>query len=306
MKYIKLFEKSFEYDNFRNSSEWITPNVSYVVEASKCNFQPYVKPAYTMTAGDIAYWNGSKVETVSPSEWNTSLGEPVGVVVIPKGMLPDGKARIIGIEYRNGTWSTTNTDTPLPNYTMVPTTDNAGSTSTGSNSFGALPSDNTDGVQSYVDPLAKYPTTSNLIPSPYLDRKLNPEYYKELSGGNMLSDFNGFSNTQTLVGLGSVYQLANNCWSYSDGVSNLQWYLPAMGELGFLGVRIGIIQNSFTLLGYSYSSAGVIVSSTEYDSNNYCCLKQTTGSESLISSCDISNAPKNFIIGPAYPFAMLD
>ena len=44
MKYLKKFEKISQFEDFKNGSEWITPNVSYVVETSECNFQPYVPP----------------------------------------------------------------------------------------------------------------------------------------------------------------------------------------------------------------------------------------------------------------------
>lgn len=259
-----------------------------------------------MTAGDIAYWSGSKVETVSPSNWNTSLGTPVGVVVIPRGVLPDGKARIIGFQYCYRLWNTSITDTSLTNYAKVPITDNVGFTSNSSNTFGTLPSDYFDGTQSYVDPLAKYRVNDNFIPSPYLGNKLNPEYCKELNEGNMLSDFNGFTNTQTLVGLGNSYEIANECWNYKDGVSKLQWYLPAIGELGFLAVRVIAIQNSFKLLGIYYEPVGIIQSSTEYDSSQYCAMSQQISNPELVVSCDISYAPKQFLLGPAIPFAMIE
>ena len=196
-------------------------------------------------AGDIAYWDGSAVKTCTVDTWSTSLGTPVGVVVIPEGFAPDGKMRIVGLGHvdSNGNqsnsnlemkWGPSGTDTSLPNYTGVPTTDNAGSTSTGSDYLGYLPSDIFEGAQSYVDSEAKYFGSTPYIPSPYLGDAPNTEYYKTLDGGNALSDFNGLSNTQTLVGLGSDYVAANACWNYKDGVSNLQWYLPAAGELGYL------------------------------------------------------------------------
>ena len=89
-----------------------------------------------------------------------------------------------------------------------------------------------------------------MIPSPYLGETPNPEYYKEISGYiNILSDFNGLSNTQTLVGLDPDCNVPNAAWKYKDGVSNLQWYLPAMGELGFLMPRFNEINNVITALG---------------------------------------------------------
>jgi hypothetical protein len=83
------------------------------------------------------------------------------------------------------------------------------------NSYGDLPSDSPSytGQQSYVDPEARYASNaakSRLIPSPYLNDTPNPEFYKKLDGGNILSDFDGYEKTQTLVNLDStVYHAAN-------------------------------------------------------------------------------------------------
>lgn len=86
----------------------------------------------------------------------------------------------------------------------------------------------------------------------------NPEYYKTIEGDNALSDFNGLSNTETLVKLGSGYTAANAAWKYKDGLSNLQWYLPGMGELGYIMPRFRKINNTITALG------GLAVVSSEF------------------------------------------
>ena len=224
--------------------------------------EQYLRPKISLC--DIAYWDGSEVKTVSQDKWNTSLGTPVGVVVIPEGFAPDGKARIIGLKFVTsaGTssdsanhmpWGGPGTDTSLTNYPTVPTTDNAGSTSTGSDSYGYLPSDYFSDSESFVDPKAKYNGQAPMITSPYLgdDQTFNPEYSKEISGNNALSDFNGASNTEVLVGLGTGYTAANACWNYNGGVTgtDIQWYLPAAGELGFLVARFNAINAAITAVG---------------------------------------------------------
>lgn len=234
------------------------------------NIKDYVKP---ISLCDIAYWDGSAVKTVSKDNWSTSLGTPIGVVVIPEGMLPDGKARMVGLKPVDASgnpssshvgikWGGSDTDTSLTNYTKVPTTDNAGSTSTGSSGYGHLPSDKFTGATSYVDSGAKYKGSKPYVPSPYLynggELAFNPEYSKAIEGNNALSDFNGLSNTETLVGLGTGYTAANAAWKYSDGVSNTQWYLPSAGELGFLTPRFNEINNAITAAG------GVAVDSSYY------------------------------------------
>ena len=263
MKYLKLFQTNAEYAAYAEG-EMILPNVSYVTESSQVHLKPYVPPP-PISLCDIAYWDGSAVKTVSQDKWNTNLGTPVGVVVIPEGFAPDGKARMISLKYATSAGTSSNsfvsmpwggygTDTSLINYKKVPTTDNAGSTSTGSNSSGYLPSDKFTGATSFVDSTAKYNTSSsNLIPSPYLgdDKTFNPEYSKEISGNNALSDFNGASNTAVLVGLGTDYTAANAAHNYNGGVTgtDIQWYLPAAGELGFLIPRFNVINTAITAVG---------------------------------------------------------
>ena len=301
MKYVKLFNESSEYENFLNSSEYLIPNISYVRNTNYVHFSIPLnsgggdtpsEPSITASVGDIAYWSNGNIKTTPLSSWSSSLGTPVGVVVIPSGFAPDGKVRLIGLKGvdSNGNqsdshqrlyWETSGNyvDTSLTNYNRFPTTDNAGSTSTGSNSYGYLPSDMFTGAQSYVDPEAKYYGSSRLIPSPYLGDGPNPEYYKEISGyNNALSDFNGLSNTQTLVGLGSDYEAANACWKYSDGVSNLQWYLPAMGELGYLMPRFNLINASLTAVdGVAVDSDCAFWSSSESSSYFAYCLDTLVG-----------------------------
>lgn len=244
-------------------------------------------------AGDVAYWDGSSVKTAPLSSWSTSLGTPVGVVVVPEGFAPDGKARIISLlyvdasgntstSYKRMKWSNVKVDTSLTNYTKVPTTDNAGSTSTGSNTNGYLPSDNFTGATSFVDPKVKYSQTSDLIPSPYLGDVPNPEYNKEILSSdinvNALSDFNGLSNTETLVGLSADYVAANAAYKYNDGASNLQWYLPAMGELGYLMPRFNEINSVITALGGVAVASSAFWSSSECSKNSACHLSTYDGS----------------------------
>ena len=280
MKYIKKFEKVSQFEDFKNSSEWITPNVSYVAETSKCNFQPYTPPPALANVSDIAYWDGSSVKVCTIEAWSSTLGTPIGVVVVPEGFAPDGKVRIVSLNPVDSsgnpsdsdvkmTWGP-KVDTSLTDYDMVPTTDNAGSTSTGSYSSGSLPSDNFTGTQSFVDPEAKYSKTFDFTQSPYLGDVPNPEYYKTISGyNNAFSDFNGLSNTQTLVGLGTDYEAANAAWKYTDGASNLQWYLPGMGELGYILPRFNLINTSLTAIGgVAVNDIGDFWSSTESFSNS--------------------------------------
>ena len=231
----------------------------------------------TINTGDIVFWNG-KANTISSDKWSSSLGTPIGVVVIPKGMLPDGMARMIALKPvdANGNPSTSHVymvwgptgDTSLTNHTKVPITTNNISVNS-SNGYGYMPSDKFSALASYSDPKAFYYWNDydNYIPSPYAGNGFNIEYNKVISGNNALSDFNGLSNTRVLLSLGSSYTAANAAYSYKDGTSNMQYYLPAMGELGFIIPRFNEINAAISKVG------GVVVdgsdffwSSTEYSS----------------------------------------
>ena len=309
MKYFRVFETESNYTDFVNGSDYVTPNLCVIRSTGGTKCKPYIPPPMPAAAGDVAYWDGSKVKTTPLSSWNTSLGTPVGVVVVPEGFTPDGRARIISLKYVDASgntstsyksmkWSNVSVDTSLTNFTKVPTTDNNGSTSTGSNNAGYLPSDNFTGATSFVDPKAKYKQTDKLIPSPYLGDVPNPEYNKAISRyNNALSDFNGLSNTETLVGLGADYEAANAAYKYNDGASNLQWYLPAMGELGYLIPRFNEINSVITALGGVAVASRTFWSSSEFSSNYAYSLSTNNGG--------VNNNDKN-TNNYVRPFAILD
>ena len=177
------------------------------------------------------------------------------------------------------TWSNVKVDTSLTKHNRVPTTDNAGSTTTGSNTNGYLPSDKFTGATSYVDSTAKYygPTVSNMIPSPYLGDKPNPAYYAPISGyNNALADFDGKGNTDVLVGLGTSYTAANAARNYkAAGAEEIEWYLPAAGELGYMISRFNKIQDALAKVNvpqlesyYYWSSSECSTGSAYYVATN--------------------------------------
>ena len=257
MKYIKKFENQADFEAYKNSSDFTSPYIGLVLDNRDVKYQPYIPPR--AEAGDIAYWDGSKVKTVSQESWDASLGTPVGVVVVPTGFAPDGKARMLSLQWASSSstsstsassmkWSNVTVDTSLTNHNRVPTTDNAGSTTTGSNSYGYLPSDKFTGATSYVDSTTKYNGDTPFIPSPYLGDKPNPAYYAAISGyNNALADFDGKGNTDVLVALGADYVAANAARNYkATGAEEIEWYLPAAGELGYMLPRFNKIQAALT------------------------------------------------------------
>ena len=159
---------------------------------------------------DIAYWDGSAVKTIAKDKYTTNLGDMIGMVVIPTGMLPDGKARIVSLNYSDDQgnpvsypvymyWG--NSDTSVK-YSKVPITDNTDVFANSTDNWGRLPSNIFNGEQSFIDPNSKYCQADwnerAFIPSPYLNNTLNPEYCKN-SDTNPLSDFNGLNNTIELI-----------------------------------------------------------------------------------------------------------
>jgi hypothetical protein len=71
MKYLKYFQEDSEYIQFKDSSDYVLPNVSYVVAANSIYYEspsgiPNNEIWYTSTDGEI-------VEPNTPSEFNVSI-----------------------------------------------------------------------------------------------------------------------------------------------------------------------------------------------------------------------------------------
>lgn len=198
-------------------------------------------------------------------------------------------------------WSNVNVDTSLTNHTRVPTTDNTGSTTTGAANYAYLPSNKFTGTVSYVDPLTQYSGTSRtMIPSPYLGDEPNPAYYAEMSGyNNALSDFDGKGNTDVLVGLGTGYTAANAARKYkAAGAEKIEWYLPSIGELGYMMVRFNKIQAALAKVNSPRLGSNYYYwSSSEYSSNSAYVMNAGSGYVSSYSK------NTNYF---ARPFAIID
>ena len=63
MKYLKYFEQASAYEAYKNGSDYVLPNVSYVEETKGVSYQPYIPPPIAL-AGDIAYWDGTEIKTI--------------------------------------------------------------------------------------------------------------------------------------------------------------------------------------------------------------------------------------------------
>ena len=86
---------------------------------------------------------------------------------------------------------------------------------------------------------------------------------------NALSDFNGKSNTDVLVGLGSAYTAAYACNLYgTTALPAGNWYLPACGELGYIIPRFNEIQSALQAVGGVQLNSYGYWSSTEFSSSS--------------------------------------
>lgn len=129
--------------------------------------------------------------------------------------------------------------------------------------------------------------STTCAPSPYLsDDSRNPMYYTtSASTANCLSDFDGVGNTNTLVSLHTIDDLSTAttvtndtgstaapaaacCHLYkTKGTNQGNWYLPAMGELGYIMPKWNEIQGAISNINTVYGSNVVAVSLN--DSNYY-------------------------------------
>ena len=268
-------------------------------------------------AGTLIYTkNDGKYYAVAADDWSDDLGTQVGVIVIPQGLLPDGKARIMGIKGVDSAGTLSNTEVSMPwggrgvdvegltNYNRVPEVDPETNEITGTASNSYLPSDK---FSTRANPLdigtAWYSSSNSCAPSPYKDGALNPAYCAaEYTGGtiaNCLSDFSGLENTRLLCQSAGTYVAANAAHLYRafDGDA-LEWYLPAMGELGFIMPRFNAINEALASVGgVALDSYYYFWSSSEYSSDGARGLGTLNGY--------VSNSYKNASC-IVRPFARLD
>ena len=266
MKFLKLFNNADEYNAYINSADAVLPMVS-----SFDNNVKYVKGSHI---GDVAYWDGFEIQVIELSKYKPELGKAVGVVVIPSGTLPDGKARIMSLEENFSDWSWSFADTypvPVTGYEYVEVRNPQDYYRMGNYAF--VPSDKfyDTGIDYWKDkvddPKVKY--HSNLynefsddyygaVWSPYMSNGLLSKRFSLNAGlgWNAFSDFSGKSNTEAYINASEddetaflAVRLAKN---YKvEGIDNdsIDWYLPAIGELAVMFTRCNVINNTINALG---------------------------------------------------------
>lgn len=209
-------------------------------------------------------------------------------------------------------WGINGTDiSGLPNLDQVPTGNTDDGIPTGSHSrFASLPSDGFSSTPCAHDTDAYYYYDSSFpylypAPSPYLtDGSRNPGYYQTTSPSsefNCLADFDGIGNTEKIITQRGIkdysswkpdretpedYPAASCCdMFYTEGTQQGDWYLPAMGELGYTMPPFNKINEAINKIRTTYgSSIGVELtnilyywSSTESGNNSVCYIEMRVG-----------------------------
>jgi len=324
-QYLHLFGTKAEHDAVYNGQEYGEPWTALIDATDEVT---YNKPK--PKAGDIIYYDGTALKSTSKDEWNSSLGTPVAVVVIPASHMPDGKCRgmsLCNMSYKtpqtgtlgtgndnaatNGTnlfWGVKGTHVDgLTNYTTIKTTGGTNMngyfpsdlykgmtqiTIIGDGTYDMTTQDNTDDTETaWWRTISKQYThvvsDSELVISPYTsDGSQNPAY---ITAGQALADMDGKANTEVLVNLSAIKDtyssgaFANNTANYpaafachlfsTIGTSQGDWYLPAIGELGYLYTRAKKINESLDALGSSAVQFGDYTK--DCDSLGYWCWSST-------------------------------
>ena len=275
-------------------------------------------------AGDVCAWDGNSKRFFrfvdSGATDDIKKYTPIGVVVIPSShdVYGTGECGVMslkamncdtpsigGIVEQGMNWGVYGTNiSGLPDLKQLPNGNTSNGIPTSSSTYGYLPSDKFSDTQCAHDTDAYY-SVSPYAPSPYLtDGSRNPGYYQTTSpssSNNALADFDGKGNTQKIITqrgtkdydswkpnkeTSADYPAASCCdMFYTEGTQQGDWYLPAMGELGYIMPPLGKINNAINKIRITHgSSVGVelgIINSTYWSSTEY--------SNNLARSVDTNN-----------------
>lgn len=274
MNYLKSYENEAAYladatEARMKSGDFLLPNVSFVQDTKAVHYNKYRE--FPPEFGDI-YINDATTNTnrfVSSTEYFNNLVSdsnitPIGIVVIPASFTDDNKTRVMALLYASDTLTPTTTtvqfkwgyeDTIATSYKKV-----INDTGTALASSGYLPDE--DGTYG----------SGTHLPSPYTSSgDKNPIYFYNTVinsvdfSPNALADMDGEGNTDDIISRVTVadwqtkekirydlntagsYPAAMVCRRYiTVGTNRGDWYLPSIGELGFINVKRHTINNILT------------------------------------------------------------
>lgn len=224
--------------------------------------------------GSKAVFDAEDYDSI-PSSWT-----PIGVVVIPPShdVYGTGEGAAVALNWVTRMWGYDTGDTTIsmleygyvsssiPDYwatnkiknTDPPTLFNRIS------SGGDIPSNIFNNIsgkyQCLHDPDTYYIVSSfseSYCPSPYLSDGSRNSLYYEIpyeNYKNALSDFDGLNHTIIHKDDGMSYGTTLCSRYYSIGTNPGDWYIPAVGEIGYLAVRMKSINDSLNNLKTIYSN----------------------------------------------------
>lgn len=254
-----------------------------------------------LEAGNIVLVNNNTQEKfvcpIDKVKYYTRLYTPIGIIVIPEShdVYGTGEAAVMSLASMSSTDPANGTDTnvgvstgtwgnklAMTSFGKVSSygTDisNIQTTLQSPTNKGYGASDNYDGVIYPNNPNLKYvinevPNDYGFCPSPYsVDGSRNPDYYDTTisTTSNALSDFSGITSTD-IVATDAKGRGAQLTRLFSPiGTKPGDWYLPSVGELGYLHPNLKLINSIIEQLKELYGSRimictldGNIQSSTE-------------------------------------------
>lgn len=216
---------------------------------------------------------------------------PVAICVIPTSHMADGKARFMSLKemttastqgtvtHQGIKWQNDQTYVDIPgltNYDKVATINSDGSFKDLQESA-FLPVDSKGGFTTVYngDNYSDEVEDGRYAPSPFLSDGItkNEVYFTE---GQALCDIDGNANTTLILNAdANKYLAAKACRSFAPGTHDGEWYLPAMGELGYAFVQWKAIDDAIIAANASKSGCGVQLggsgsywSSTEHSSSS--------------------------------------
>lgn len=304
MKYIKNFENIDQAKSYVDSNQFNTPSIIQS-ENIVMYYTDDPKPGdillgKTTEEDGITKYNKMVVspEMYKDKYEDDSSWTPIGIVVIPKKYSNDGKTRCVSIRYMC-TGSREAYSSGTINSSQIMFGDVAGvpqsiqrintfriyvpGTTTLSTTAGwsYLPSSSNSGfsIANPDDTYTKYNKLTNSLPSAGVDKL----YSIYCDSGYVLSDLNGFYNTKEILdntqadwsdtitndASSGNFPAAFACAGFCPaGTATKDWYLPSIGELGFLIIYKGIVDSARIALGYNAIPSLYLISSSMRDNDN--------------------------------------
>ena len=94
MKYIRLFETEASYHDEKETFEY--PTVSYT-EDSDIVWYMEKKTGLTLNLFDVVYIDNAQLKKVYYTDYDPSMGDILGICIIPSGEFDNGKARVMSV-----------------------------------------------------------------------------------------------------------------------------------------------------------------------------------------------------------------